>query len=66
MTATLRQQADVVMLIGMNQAAHLKNLRNASRYRTSSTAEADIVEQRLPVLRDAYATLANLAKEAGE
>lgn len=58
MTATLRQQADMVALVGSESKAHVENLRRNPKRQ----AEADLHETRLPVLRDAFTTINELAK----
>ncbi|GGD11845.1 hypothetical protein [Aureimonas glaciei] len=60
MTSTLRQQADYVALTG-REIAH----QAASQRQAGKTEQANLTETRLPILRDAYATLDRLAKEDG-
>lgn len=62
MTSTYRQQAEVVALMGQNEAAWEVNLRRSGK----RNAEADLIEERVPTLRDAWETLDKLAKEQGQ
>ena len=55
---SLAEQEAELMLIGIERAAHVKNIRSAGR-----TAEADLAELRLPRLRAALRTIKNLIKE---
>lgn len=57
MTSTLQQQADELALIG-SERRHWMEAMRAKR-----PAEANLMEARLPTLRDAYATINELAKK---
>lgn len=70
MTASLRRQAEELLLIGQERAAHILTLETMNREGGKHKTPPEVIalkRQRLGVLREAYATMKELAKrEEGE
>lgn len=56
---SLREQAEVIKLLGMNQRGTLENMRRSG----TQPELAAMIELRLPVIRAAHKTLDTLAKD---